>query len=71
MKTYWDSEGTARSILNSGARWKRMVSFKPRPFYPLVKEPPVHIRYDVGWAPESVWTRCRRQQKAYTKYLKV
>jgi len=31
MKTYWGNEGTATRILNFGTRWRRVVSFMPRP----------------------------------------
>jgi hypothetical protein len=36
------------TILDLGTRWKWVVSFTPRPLYPLGKDP--------GWAPEPVWT---------------
>jgi hypothetical protein len=33
-----------------------MASFTTWPLYPVRKEPPVRIRDEVGWTPESVWT---------------
>jgi hypothetical protein len=33
MKTYWGNGGIAAPILNVGTRWRREVSFKPRPLY--------------------------------------
>jgi hypothetical protein len=32
MKAYWGSGGTAPRILDLGIRWRRVVSFTPRPF---------------------------------------
>jgi hypothetical protein len=34
MKTYWESGGVASRLLNLGTRWKRVVSFTPRPLWP-------------------------------------
>jgi hypothetical protein len=39
MKAYWGSGGTAPRILDLGTRWRCVVSFKPRPFYPPGKSP--------------------------------
>jgi hypothetical protein len=39
MKAYWRSGGTALRILDFGTRWRRVVSFMPRPLYPQVKRP--------------------------------
>jgi hypothetical protein len=37
MKTYWGSEGVAPCILDLDTRWRRVVSFMPRPLYPQGK----------------------------------
>jgi hypothetical protein len=38
MKTYWRSWSIAPRILNLGTRWRWVVSFTPRPFYPRWKK---------------------------------
>jgi hypothetical protein len=43
MKTYWGNGGTAARIINLGTRCRRVVSFTPRPLYPLGKE----LRYSL------------------------
>jgi hypothetical protein len=47
MKTYWGSVNKATPILNLGIRWRRVVSFMPRPFYPQTKSPCTH--WIGGW----------------------
>jgi hypothetical protein len=46
MKTYWGSEDIAPRILNLDTRWRWVVSFTPRPFYPQGKSLwyPMHRR---------------------------
>jgi hypothetical protein len=39
MKAYWGSGGNPLRFLGLGTRWKRVVSFTPREFYPYVKSP--------------------------------
>jgi len=39
MKTYWGSGGIDPHILVFGTRWRRVVSFMPRPLYPQGKSP--------------------------------
>jgi hypothetical protein len=39
MKTYWGSRGIAPRILDLGSRWRRVVSFTPRPLYSQGKSP--------------------------------
>jgi hypothetical protein len=39
MKAYWGSEGISPLILDLGTRWRLMVSFILRPFYPQRKSP--------------------------------
>jgi hypothetical protein len=39
MKAYWRSGGIAPRILDLGTRWRRVVSFTPRPLYPQGKSP--------------------------------
>jgi hypothetical protein len=41
-------------ILDLGTRWRWVVSFTPRPLYPL------DSRW--GWAPEPAWTTWRREK---------
>jgi hypothetical protein len=52
----WGNGSVAPRILNLGARWKRVVSFTPRPLYPQ-GEFPVSIGQEAGWASEPVWTQ--------------
>jgi hypothetical protein len=39
MKTYWGSGVIAPRSLYIGTRWRRVVSFTPRPLYPQGKSP--------------------------------
>jgi hypothetical protein len=39
MKACWRSGGIAPCILELGTKWKRVVSFTPRPIYPQGKGP--------------------------------
>jgi hypothetical protein len=39
MKAYWGSGHIAPRILDSGPRWRWVVSFTPRPLYPQGKSP--------------------------------
>jgi hypothetical protein len=43
IKAYWGSGGIDLRILDLGTRWRRVVSFTPRPLYPQRKEPLVPI----------------------------
>jgi len=38
----WWSGGVAPCLLNLGTRWMRVVSFTPRPLYPLPRAPGTH-----------------------------
>jgi hypothetical protein len=51
MNTYWGSGGIAPHILNLGTRWRWVVSFTPRPLYPLGRAP----RYPL----DRVWVYLR------------
>jgi len=42
--------------LNLSSRWRWVVRFMPRTFYPRRKEPPVPIGQEAGMDPEPVWT---------------
>jgi hypothetical protein len=50
------SGGIAPRILNLGARCRWIVIHAPVTSVPG-KEPLVRILYEVGWVPESIWTR--------------
>jgi hypothetical protein len=39
IKAYWESGGIAPRIIDLGTRWRRVVSFTPRPLYPQGKSP--------------------------------
>jgi hypothetical protein len=39
MEAYWGSESIAPRIIDLGTRWRWVVSFTPRPFYPQGKSP--------------------------------
>jgi hypothetical protein len=39
MKMYWGSGGIAPRTIDLGTRWRWVVSFTPRPFYPQGKSP--------------------------------
>ena len=54
VKTYW-SRGIAPPILNLGAVWRWVMSYRPRPLYPREMNPPAHIEYEAGGAPHSAW----------------
>jgi hypothetical protein len=57
---HWWSRGVAPHILNLVTRRKWVVSFTPRPLYSRGRTP-VLILKEAGCAPESVWTRWRRE----------
>jgi len=46
MKTYLKSVGIAPCVLDLSTRWRQVVSFMPRPFYPQGKSPwyPLYTR---------------------------
>jgi hypothetical protein len=52
MKTYGGVEVWLHAFFDLGTRWKRMISFTPRPLYPQEKVPDTP-----GWAPETIRTR--------------
>jgi hypothetical protein len=55
MKTYAGSGGIVKTFLTSAldeGEWSAL---------PPGKEPPVPTGQGGGWAPEPVWTLCRRQ----------
>jgi hypothetical protein len=37
-----------------------VASFTPRPFSPGQRDPGIHLKYEVGWAPQPVWTQKRK-----------
>jgi hypothetical protein len=39
MKAYWESGGIGSRILDFGTRWRRVISFTPRPLYTQRKSP--------------------------------
>jgi hypothetical protein len=47
MKTYWGSGGIAPRILDVGTRWRCVVSFTPRPLYPMERALGAH--WIGGW----------------------
>jgi hypothetical protein len=56
MKKYWGSGGIASHVLDLGTRWRWVVSFTPRPLYP------VSIVWEAEWAPEPFCTRWWREK---------
>jgi len=57
MKTYWRSGGKAPRN-----RWRWVVSFTPRQLYHQGKSHRYPLDSRLVWAPEPVWTRCRRER---------
>jgi hypothetical protein len=51
----WGSGYINPYFLDLGTSWRQVVSFTPRPLYPLEKRPPVDIGCEIGWTPEPVW----------------
>jgi hypothetical protein len=51
-------------ILNLGNRWGEWSASRPGRALPPVKEPPVLIGQEAGWAPEPVWTQ-RLEEKSF------
>jgi hypothetical protein len=39
----WGSRGIVPLILVLGIRWRLVVSFTPRPIYPMEKDPDTHL----------------------------
>jgi hypothetical protein len=56
-----DIWGSASLILDLGTSWTWVVSFMPRPLYQLGKNPWYPLDRRLGGAPESVWTRWKRE----------
>jgi hypothetical protein len=52
MKVYWGSVGTIPRILELGTRWRRVVSFTPRPLYAQGKSPRYPLMRRLG-GPQS------------------
>jgi hypothetical protein len=50
VKGYWRSEGITPCILNLGARWRWLISFTTRPFYPQRKSPWYQLTWRMGGA---------------------
>jgi hypothetical protein len=50
------------AILDYGTRWSWVISFTPRPLYPLGKDLPISIGCEVGWATEPAWTLWSRDK---------
>jgi len=57
MWAFRGCRGTAPFILNLGTRWNLVVNITPRPLYSLSP-----IAHEADWAPEVVWTFCRRHK---------
>jgi len=62
MEVYGRGGGVAPFILNLGTRLRRVVNFTPWPPYPQ-EGMPVPIDYKAGWAPQSVWTILKEEEK--------
>jgi hypothetical protein len=56
----WGSGSINPHFPNFGTSWRRVVSFSAGRFTPGERAP-VPIRQEAGWAPESVWTKHRRE----------
>jgi hypothetical protein len=50
MKTYGEL------FLTLDIRDRQVVSFAPRPLYPVGKSPPVPVEREAAWNPELFWT---------------
>ena len=60
MKASMGTKVTVPHVLNLGTRWRWVINFTFRPLYPRKRRAgPIH--YEVGWAPETVWTCLRRK----------
>jgi hypothetical protein len=55
MKTYWGSGGIAPRILNFSTRWRRVVSFTPRPLYLRGKSPRHPLGRRLGGPQSRSW----------------
>jgi hypothetical protein len=60
MKAYTGSRGIV-SLIDSGKRYRPVVSLMPRLFYPWEKKPPVPTEQEAGWTPELVRTSSRKE----------
>jgi hypothetical protein len=61
MRTCVRSGCKAPLVLNLNSRKMWTIIFGLRATHFQDKNPPVHISWDVGWAPDSVWTWWRRK----------
>jgi len=64
MKTYWGSGGMAPRILNTGTRWRRVVSFTPQPLYLRGKSTRCPLDGRLG-GPQSRYGRAGRENNHY------
>ena len=70
MKAYSGRRRTAPLILKLGTRWRSVVNFTPRPLYPRERKP-VPTKLDAVWAPDLVWTFCKREKSLATTGIRT
>jgi hypothetical protein len=59
MEAYRGSRDIAPLVINLGTKWRWVVNFKLRSFYPLERSP-VSTEQEAWLATEPVWTFCRK-----------
>jgi hypothetical protein len=57
-------------ILNLSTRWRYMVIFTPRPYYPWEK-PPVYIEYQAVCVPDLVWVLLERRKYLFSAIIRI
>jgi hypothetical protein len=63
INTYWGSGGTDPYVLDLGTRWRWVVSFTRRQFYPQRNNPPYHLDRRLG-GPQSRSGRSGEEKKS-------
>ena len=61
MKTYSGSKDKLPVIPNLSTRWRCVINFTLRPFYPW-EEIPVPLEQEAGWAQKLKWVVCKREK---------
>jgi hypothetical protein len=68
MKTYRGGRGIATRSLDLGTRWRRVVSFTSRPFYPQRKSPWYPLDMRLSWPQSRIYSILKRYLPVVSSY---
>jgi hypothetical protein len=71
MKAYWGMEVQLNAFFDYGTRWRRVVSFTPRPLYPQVKSPWHPLDRKRKFLPNNHYTRRHAEGMAHLNGFKT